>query len=85
MKRGPKNSRSDTKLLLEYEKRILITLRFELGFADPFSMLALYVILVEEVRQLESTTIQELYYCGSYLVNENTNSFKLLSSNSVYL
>ncbi|XP_011497421.1 PREDICTED: uncharacterized protein LOC105361837 [Ceratosolen solmsi marchali] len=57
------------KPLFECEKKILMTLNFEISFAEPFSMLALYTVMIDEVRDLASMKVQELYYCGSYLVN----------------
>lgn len=64
--------------LIECEKKILMSLNFEISFADPFSMLALYTVMIEEVRALDAGKVQELYYCGCYLVIEFYDFFFFL-------
>ncbi|XP_058797854.1 uncharacterized protein LOC131668047 isoform X2 [Phymastichus coffea] len=69
MKLAASTFKGDQTPLLESEKKILMLLQFEVNFADPFSMLALFAIMIEEVRELQSSSIEQLYYCGSYLMD----------------
>ncbi|KAJ8681898.1 hypothetical protein QAD02_017690 [Eretmocerus hayati] len=82
--RGP-SFKENKKPLVEYEKAILMALKFEISFADPFSMLALYTIMIEEVRELDSIKVQQLYYCGSYLIDLSLLNDKMLNITAVHL
>ena len=54
------------------ERDILIALNFEISFAEPFSIVALYTITIEDIRVNLSKYTQKIYYCTSYLVWMNT-------------
>ncbi|KAJ8665129.1 hypothetical protein QAD02_006791 [Eretmocerus hayati] len=57
------------KSLFKYEKMILETLNFNISFAEPSSMLALFTVMIEEVRDLDPEKVQALYYCGCYMID----------------
>lgn len=57
------------KSLVQYEQKVLMTLKFEISFAEPFSLLALYTIMIQGFTELEAEEIQEVYYFGSYMVS----------------
>nr|XP_012222280.1 PREDICTED: uncharacterized protein LOC105672131 isoform X1 [Linepithema humile] len=56
------------KNLLMYEKKILLTLKFSIRFADPYSVLFYYIKSVKKYV-INSNDIPHIYFCGSYLID----------------
>lgn len=60
------------KCLLIYEKKILSTIKFNIRFADPFSLMSYYILNVNRDSQCNlilPTDIVRLYFCGSYMID----------------
>ncbi|XP_025156844.1 uncharacterized protein LOC105192656 isoform X2 [Harpegnathos saltator] len=56
--------------LLIYEKKILSALKFNVRFADPFSLLMYHISsLNQTLRYLDQDEIMRVYFCGSYLID----------------
>ncbi|XP_011646641.1 uncharacterized protein LOC105433176 [Pogonomyrmex barbatus] len=60
------------KHLLMYEKKIFEAVKFNIQFADPFSLLSYYILNINEDSQhkvITSNNIVHLYFCGSYMID----------------
>ncbi|XP_011872071.1 PREDICTED: uncharacterized protein LOC105564366 isoform X1 [Vollenhovia emeryi] len=60
------------KDLLMYEKKILSAVNFNTRFADPFSLLSYYILIVNRDNNsnvVRSSDIARLYFCGSYMID----------------
>ncbi|KYM98330.1 hypothetical protein ALC62_10974, partial [Cyphomyrmex costatus] len=58
------------KQLLKYEKKILCATKFNIRFADPFSLLSYYVLNVNQDSQrniIKPNDIPCVYFCSSYM------------------
>lgn len=59
------------KDLLIYEKKILLAVKFNLRFADPFSLLCYYILDVARSNKcnIKLNDISFIYFCGCYLLD----------------
>ncbi|CAL1673815.1 unnamed protein product [Lasius platythorax] len=57
--------------LLMYEEKILLAVKFNLRFADPFSLLCYYIVDVTRNNKynIHSNDTSLIYFCGSYLLD----------------
>jgi len=61
------------KQLLMYEKEILLSVNFNICFADPFSLLFYYIWCAnqdDKNENIDPHDIMLIYFCGSYLVRK---------------
>lgn len=60
------------KNLLMYEVKIISAVKFNLRFADPFSLLVYYILemIKDQKHNINLNDIPRIYFCGSYLVRE---------------
>lgn len=59
-------SRED--LLIAYEREILMSLNFNVTFADPFSLYNHHLISNRHCSGVSEETVLFIYHCGGYLV-----------------
>ncbi|XP_050448849.1 uncharacterized protein LOC126850185 [Cataglyphis hispanica] len=59
------------KNLLNYEKKIILAVKFNFRFADPYSLLFYYIVDVTQDKKcnINSRNIPRIYFCGSYLLD----------------
>ncbi|KAL7301180.1 hypothetical protein TKK_0006151 [Trichogramma kaykai] len=80
-----KDVQDDSQTLANYERKILMSLNFEVSFSEPFSLLALYTVMLEEVQRQSSSQVQDIYYCGSYLIDLSLLHHKIYNLSAVHL
>ncbi|CAL7935400.1 unnamed protein product [Xylocopa violacea] len=56
-------------LLLEYERKVLDAVNFNVTFANPFTLLAYHLIRCKSYLNLSDHKTALLYNCGSYLID----------------
>ncbi|KYN23277.1 hypothetical protein ALC57_04150 [Trachymyrmex cornetzi] len=62
------------KDLLKYEKKILCAVKFNIRFADPFSLLSYYILNVNQDSRsniIKPNDIACVYFCGSYMIDSS--------------
>lgn len=71
------------KDLLNYEKKIILAVKFNFRFADPYSLLFYYILDVTRDNKcnINSSDIPRIYFCGSYLVREQ---IQIVHVNHIY-
>ncbi|XP_025153343.1 uncharacterized protein LOC105180464 [Harpegnathos saltator] len=67
--------------LLIHEKKILSALKFNVRFADPFSLLMYHISSLNQThRYLNQDEVMRVYFCGSYLIDVSMSDESLCNT-----